>query len=291
MKLYTLALILTTASLLQAEPSTVLGRIGDIEITTREFQEAIAGLENGRESALTKDSAALSQYARALLVQRLILKQALDKKWDQEPAVIAKLVRARETTLTESYLEAASTPEPGYPAESDLKEAYETNKTALLIPKSFQLAQIYIADDSKPGGPAPAKLEAVRKQLKVKNADFASIAKASSDETTSAAQGGVIGWLTESQIQPEIRAKLPKLSLGAISEPIRLADGWHILKVLDIREAHTPTFDQVRERLATQLRDERARLKRQQLLAQLLKDHPLAINEIELSKISPGTGK
>jgi parvulin-like peptidyl-prolyl isomerase len=131
----------------------------------------------------------------------------------------------------------------------------------------------------------------VSKQLKAKAADFAAIAEASSDDAASAARGGVIGWLTESQIQPEIRAKLPKLALGAVSEPIRLADGWHILKVLDIREAHTPTFAQVRSQLSARLRDERASANRQEFLARLLKDQPLAINEIELSKISQGTVK
>ena len=56
--------------------------------------------------------------------------------------------------------------------------------------------------------------------------------------------------------------------------------------VLDIREARTPALDEVRENLIVQLRAERARTKRQEYLAGLIKDHPLAINEIELSKLA-----
>lgn len=273
-------------SLLHAEAAPVLGKAGDIEITSQELRESIAGIENGGNPNLTKDTAALSQYTRALLVQRLVLRQALEKRWDQEPAVIAKLVRAREATLAESYLEAASVPEKSYPTEAQLKEAYDANRAQFVIPKSFRLAQIYINTASgSEDSAAKAKLAAIQKQLSAKGSDFPAIAKGSSDDPASAAQGGEIGWLTEDQIQPEIRMKLPKLTLNMVSEPILLKDGWHILKVLDIREARTPTLDEIRDNLVTNLKAEQSRINRQQFIAELLKKHPLAINEIELTKL------
>lgn len=259
--------------------AAVLGKVGDIEITGSEIRENIAGLDIEQQAALAKDPAAFGQYVRAFLIQRLVLKQALDQKWDQEPAVISKLVRARESALTESFLQNASAPDPNYPNEEELNTAYEAAKSKLIIPRSYQLAQIYISKDK-------AKIDSVSKQLKAKGADFATIARNSSEESTSAAKGGEIGWLTEDLIQPEIREKLPKLPLGSVSEPISLKDGWHILKVLDIREPRTPTLDEVRDNFVTQLRLDRSRIKRQEYLAALLKDHPLAINEIELTKVA-----
>ncbi|MBC8125562.1 MAG: peptidylprolyl isomerase, partial [Gloeobacteraceae cyanobacterium ES-bin-144] len=226
------------ATLATLDASSVLAKIGDIEIQTEEIREMIAGLDAAQQAAIAKDPSALNQYVRALLVQRLILKQAIDQKWDQEPAVITKLVRARESALTESYLQNVSALDAAYPSPNELTSAYESAKPKLLIPRTFRLAQIYIASDQ-------AKLDAVTKQLKAKNADFAAIARSSSEETTSAAQGGEIGWLTEDQIQPDIREKLPKLTLGTVSDPIKLKDGWHILKVLDIREPRTPTLDEI----------------------------------------------
>ncbi len=272
-----LVILLLTTAALHAQPAAVLGKAGDIEITGSEIREIVAGLEAEQQAALAKDPAALGQYVRALLVQRLVLKQALDKKWDQDPAVISKLVRARESALTESFLQEASTPEPGYPSEAELTEAYESSKSKLLLPRGYQLAQIYIAKDK-------TKLDSVQKQLKAKNADFAALARAHSEEAASAARGGEIGWLTEDQIQPEIRAKLPDLTKGSVTEPVKLQDGWHILKLLDLREPRTPALDEIRDSFVTQLRADRSRIKRQEYLAELVKDHPLAINEIELTK-------
>jgi hypothetical protein len=273
------AIIFLLAILAHAAPAAVLGKVGDIEITGTDVREIIAGLDADQQAALAKDPAALGQYVRALLVQRLVLKQALEQKWDQDPAVIAKLVRAREAALTESFLQNASAPDPSYPNKEELSAAYEAAKSKLIIPRSYQLAQIYIAKDK-------AKIDSVSKQLKAKGADFAAIARSSSEESTSAAKGGEIGWLTEDQIQPEIREKLPKLTLGSVSEPISLKDGWHILKVLDVREPRTPTLDEVRDNFVTQLRLDRSRTKRQEYLAALVKEHPLAINEIELTKVA-----
>lgn len=281
--------LLVLVTRLHADSSPVVGRIGDIEITTPELKESIAGLEAGKEGPLTRDPAALGQYTRALLVQRFVLKQALDAKWDQDPAVIAKLVRARETALTESWLAAKSTPPADYPSAAELSEAYEANKDKLKVPRAWLLSQIYInspADaDAKSQSAAKTKLDAVVKQLAAKGADFAAIAKKSSEESTSAAEGGKIGWLIEAQIQPELRDRIPKLKMGAVSDPIHMKDGWHILKVLDVREPRTPTLAEIRDNLVTRLREERSRSMRQDLIAGLLKEHPLAINEIELTKL------
>ncbi|MCX6840446.1 MAG: hypothetical protein NTX35_21905 [Verrucomicrobia bacterium] len=70
-----------------------------------------------------------------------------------------------------------------------------------------------------------------------------------------------------------------------ISEPVRLKDGWHILKVLDVREPFTPIFDQVRVQLAQRLRAEKIRAGMQAYVAETLQKHPVAINEVALSKL------
>ena len=281
-------LSLTAVPHLYGEAPAVLGRIGDIEVTTDQLRESLAGLEGANGNA-AKDPQALGQYARALLLQRLVLQQAREQKWDQDPAVIARMVRAREAALSESYLESKSKPDASYPSEQEIKDAYEANKSKLLIPKSYELAQIFIespeSGDSSAQAKAKSKLEEVRKQLAAKDAEFSNIARTSSDEKSSAENGGKIGWLAENQIQPEIRSKLHNLKLKAVSEPIRLNAGWHIIKLLDVREARAPTLDEIRDNLVTSMREEKSREMRQNYIAEILKQHPLAINEIELMKL------
>jgi len=274
MKSLLLSLALLTAA---ARGETLLGKIGDIELTTAETREAIAGLLAESETPLAKDPAAVGQYVRALLIQRMVLKQAAEQKFDQDPAVIAKLVRARETALAEAYLEKNSAPPEGYPSEEELKAAYESAKPSLLMPTAWNLSQIFVKDATK--------RDAVQKALAAKGADFAAIAREFSEEKTSAANGGTIGWLSEAQLQPAIAAKIPSLSKGQVSPAIQLNEGWHFIRVTDIRESSTATLEQVRPQLSIRLRADRAKQLRAEYITKLLQEHPLAINEIELSKI------
>ncbi len=277
MRLLPLTVLLLSAMPPRTHADTI-ARAGDIQLQTQDIREALAGLEAAQQTALSKDPAAVSQYVRALLIQRLVLRQAAEKKFDQDPAVIARLVRARETALTEAYLDTLSQPPAGYPGEEDLAAAYQAARADLLIPKAYRLAQIFIKDE--------AALAHVRAKLSAKGADFGAIARAHSQEPASAANNGEIGWLAEAQIQPAIKDILPALKPGgAPSAPVKLTDGWHILRLIEVREPATPTPEQARPTLTARLRAEKSRELRQQYLTGLLKDHPVAINEIELSKL------
>jgi peptidylprolyl isomerase len=71
----------------------------------------------------------------------------------------------------------------------------------------------------------------------------------------------------------------------AISEPIRLDDGWHILKLIDTKAAYTRTLAEVRDQLVQQMRSERAAALRRVYVGELLKEHPPVLNEFALGNL------
>ena len=75
----------------------VIARVGGNDVTAEELRAAVASLDARSQAAVTRDPALLSQTVRALLANRLVLKEALSKKWDQQPA-IAPNWRARGKT-------------------------------------------------------------------------------------------------------------------------------------------------------------------------------------------------
>ena len=272
-----------------AQENDVVARIGNTDIKADEIRSSIESLDSRQQAALARDPNLLNQLVRSILVQRVVLNEALSKHWDQEPAIVAQLARVRDNTIRETYLASVSQPPPGYPSETELKAAYEANKPSLLVPRQFRLAQIYIAlpetADKADADKAQTKLDGVKRSLHQKDADFAAIARAESDESQSAAKGGEIGWLPENQIQPEIRSQISGLTKGAASDPIRLADGWHLIKILDSKDPYTPSLDEVRAQLIERLRAERAREISQAYVTKLLQQTPVSINELALSKL------
>lgn len=280
--------LLSAAALCAADAPEVIGRVGGVQVNAAEVRASIAALGSEQEAAVSRDPELLNQVVRSLLVQRLLLREAESKAHDKEPEVAAKLARVREVALTESYLARVSEPPANWPAEEEIKAAYEKARPSIGVPKSWRLAQIFVSapkeGSTRASGQPPEKLAIVRKLLTEKGADFAGIAAKYSEEPASAGRGGEIGWLAETQIQPGIREKLGGLKINAISDPIRLDDGWHIIRFLDVREPYTPTLEQVRTQLAAKLRGEKARENSQAFVAKLLETNPVAINEIALGQ-------
>ena len=86
---------------------------------------------------------------------------------------------------------------------------------------------------------------------------------------------------------PGIRATVAGLAKDQVSDPVRLDDGWHVLKLLDVKPAATRTLAEVRDALAARLRADRAQGVRREYLSRLLEKNPPAVNELALAKALP----
>ncbi len=67
-------------------------------------------------------------------------------------------------------------------------------------------------------------------------ANFAELAKAHSDDTGSAIDGGSLGWSSPGAMVPEFEEKMDALVAGEISDVFKSRFGWHVIKVNDRRE-------------------------------------------------------
>ncbi len=276
----------------EAPVDEILGKIGDLEVRISDVRKSLATLTPEEREAMRSQPAALNQYVRALLVQRVVLREAITQGWDQSEEVQNRMALLRDGVVATTFIEAKSQAPEGFPSEEEVRAAYEANREALRVPKSWNLAQIFVADPAEdiaapPSATAGAKLTQLAELLVAENADFAALAREHSEEAVSAERGGEIGWLAEPQIQPAVLAALPELKLGQISAPVRMLDGWHFIKILDIREAFVPTLPQIRDQLVARLRQERARAETQAFLGKLLQENPIAVNEMVLSKLLP----
>lgn len=71
-----------------------------------------------------------------------------------------------------------------------------------------------------------------------KGADFGSLARSVSLDQSSAVRGGDLGFVSwGSQMDTEFRDAVFKLSVGQITDPVKTSYGWHIIKLLETRDA------------------------------------------------------
>ena len=102
------------------------------------------------------------------------------------------------------------------------------------------------------------KLIGIRTQIESGD-DFATVARAVSEDPQSAADGGDLGWLSPGDTVPEFEQTIAKMELGELSQPIQTRFGWHLVQVLE-RRSHDTTDElkreEERELWARRLRDQ-----------------------------------
>ncbi len=83
---------------------------------------------------------------------------------------------------------------------------------------------------------AERRLSGYRDQVRAKTADFGELAKKYSEDG-SAPNGGNLGWMGPGDLVPEFEQAMNRLQIGEVSNPVKTEFGWHLIQVLERREA------------------------------------------------------
>jgi peptidyl-prolyl cis-trans isomerase SurA len=152
-------------------------------------------------------------------------------------------------------------------SEEELLKYYEANKQKFEREATAEILNILIP--IAPGqDEAAAKARAEAALAKVRGgADFAQVAK----EYAGGPAEGAGDALTvhRGELAPEIEAAAFGLPAGGVSEPIRTASGFHLIKVLRVQAEPFIPFAEVRDQIRDQLFQEKFDAKRKEWLAKL----------------------
>ncbi len=288
------ALLAAMPALAQPAPHAaadpVLGQRGDITVTASEVREMLRNVDPAVRARVEASPSALAAYVRDRLLQLSVLAEAHSHQWDAKPEVIWRADRAREASIADGYVASLSQPDPGFPSDAQVQAAYDANKARLIVPRQYHLAQIYVA---VPAGAAPAadkaaqkKLQDARTQIIRNHADFATLARRISEDRVSATGGGDLGWVREDQVLPAVREAVAGLAEGAVSEPVRAGDGWHLVRLLGMKPAGPATLADVRDALVRALRQQKQHELAQAYVTNLLKQQPIQLNEIGIAQLT-----
>lgn len=91
-----------------------------------------------------------------------------------------------------------------------------------------------------------------------KGGKFEDIAKKSSKDPGSGANGGDLDWANPSSYVPEFAEAMTKLNKGQLSDtPVKSQFGFHIIRVDDIRTAKLPPFEELKPQIAQQMQQQK----------------------------------
>ncbi|ATD67020.1 molecular chaperone SurA [Luteimonas chenhongjianii] len=93
----------------------------------------------------------------------------------------------------------------------------------------FQARHILLRAQPGDDAAAKARADSLRARI-VGGADFAELARENSDDASTKASGGDLGWFTQDQFGPDFGSQVAAIGDGDVSQPFRTQAGWHIVQ-------------------------------------------------------------
>ena len=260
---------------------------GDVKVTLDELREVLGRQEQQIKDQILGNPQAMRDFVQDRLMRKILMKELQAEKFESKPDVVVRATEAKDASVVQSWLAAQVKNDPAFPSEAELQAAYDANKARFTVPTQYHVAQIAIL--VPPGSTKEADAEALKKirdlraQAVKPKADFAELARKNSGDKNSADKGGDLGWVREDQIVGGVKEAVKGLAEGAVSEPVRSNDAWHIVKMLGSKPPSLIPLDQVRQGLTQALRGNRAQEQVKAYMQGLLSKQGLEINDAGLA--------
>ncbi len=262
-------------------PDAVVLTVGEDKITKAQFDLILSTLPP-QQAAAAQTPKGRRDIAEKLSEILTLAQAARAQKLDQTPKVQTQIMLSTDQLLANTmYRDIA---ENSKPDDAMLKAFYDGHKNeweevkARHILVRFQGSKMPLAEGKKDLTEAEALAKATELRAKiVAGADFAAVAKESSDDTGSGQNGGDLGAFGKGQMVPEFDKEAFLLPVGQISQPVKSPFGYHLIKV----ESHgTKPFDEVKSTIAKRMPAEMA----QKALADMKTKKPAVYNDAYFGK-------
>jgi peptidyl-prolyl cis-trans isomerase C len=240
------ALVAASGFAFAQAPATdpVIAKVNGVEI--RQSDLAIAEEDIGRDMPQNDEAGKRDYLVNYLTDLILIAKAAEAKKIPDTAEFKQRLAFARNKALMEAVLGEESKAAVTEPA---LRKIYEDATKNMggqpEVHARHILFRVNDPNDQAASKAAEDKVKSTIARIK-KGEDFATLAKALTEDPSGKQDGGDLGYFTREQMVPEFSEVAFKLEKGQVSDPVKTQFGWHVLKVEDKRMREPPPFDKVR---------------------------------------------
>jgi peptidyl-prolyl cis-trans isomerase C len=215
-------------------PDTVVLTIGDQHLTRAQFEVLLAALaQNGRPAS---SPAQKRQVAEQFSELETMAQEARKRKLDDSAEVKQMMAIQADSYLANAL--AKKVTDDTHFTELDLRSYYNDHKSEFEEAKGshilirFKGSTVPLKPNEKDltDAEALAKAQDIRKQI-LAGADFATLAKAESDDVGSGAKGGDLGTFKHGQMVAAFDQAAFALPVGEVSEPVKTPFGYHIIKI------------------------------------------------------------
>ncbi|MDX5406636.1 MAG: SurA N-terminal domain-containing protein [Chromatiaceae bacterium] len=226
----------------------VMGLLGSEFATAKEMQLLLKLQQQTRDISFLRFKAA--DYADQVSITDQMLQDYYTlnlAQFETEQKVAVEYVEISAQTLAADEQVTAD----------EIAAYYDANKARYTREERRQVAHIML-ESEEDNADVAAQAEQLLKQLN-NGADFAELAKANSADTFSAENGGVLDWLAPGDMDADFeQAAFALESEGQLSQVVKSAYGYHIIKLVALEPAQVKPLTEVSDEIAQTLKQDRA---------------------------------
>jgi peptidyl-prolyl cis-trans isomerase SurA len=173
--------------------------------------------------------------------------------------------------------------------EEEARQYYAKHPEEFSEPAAVTLREILVEVPASEGGVNVAKDDEAKQKIEdiraraLKGDDFAKLASESSN-SSSKANGGLIGPFQPSDMSPQLKELVDKMKAGDITPPIRTPRGYQIFKLETLKAQALQPFDKVRDLIAEKVAGARTQTEMRKFLARLRSQAIIEWKNAELKK-------
>ena len=233
-------LCVAVGNALAQDNSTVLARVGDVEITQEDFNHVLEGIPvQIRQQYMSSDGKA--KLLEQLVDMHTFALEAKRLKLDKDPELQRKIKDIEKRVLATGYVDYLNkTIRVG---DDQLMAYYNDNKSEFVQKEQVRARHILVKTE--------AEARAVLEELKA-GKDFVKLAEEKS-VGPSGKRGGDLGWFSRGRMLPGFEEVAFSLKKGEISDVVKTRFGFHVIKLEDKKEGGQETFEQAKEKIARKL--------------------------------------
>ncbi|MDD2659316.1 MAG: SurA N-terminal domain-containing protein [Methylococcales bacterium] len=133
--------------------------------------------------------------------------------------------------------------------DEKLKAFYEEQKDQFTTPERRKISHILFSVNDKVTEKAALE-KALKAKQELENKDFAVVAAEVSDDKLTAKKGGDLGLFNAGAMEKSFEDAASALKLGEVSNPVRSAFGYHLVKVTELVPGNVKPFESVKNDVA-----------------------------------------
>lgn len=224
-----------------AKQDKTLAVVNGAAITEADFRREAEALPPYMRPIL-ETPAGRKQLLESLVTRDLLLQEALRRGIERKAEVRERLSAARKTILLETLLRDVASNAPGLSDEA-LRKHYEENRESFEVGERVLVRHILFRELSQAE-------EAARR---AKKGDPFEKLMAESEEA--GAKSGDLGFIEKGDVDEDFERAAFAAEPNAVAGPVRTIYGYHLLQVLEKRPAGLQPFEEVKDKIAADLRE------------------------------------